>query len=90
MQLADFSELAIKILLKCHDQKLNKRDITQRFKPYAIELRTNALNELFDANYITAKKLPRSNTTGPAPTYFSVTEDGETAIEEYFQQYPDN
>jgi hypothetical protein len=79
--------LAIRILQKCAEQMVSKTDISQYYKKYTKAERETAVALLLDKQFIVAQVLPRPDTR-KAPTFYTVSKEGERWLQKYYAGYP--
>ena len=83
----EFSTLEIRILLKCAEKAISKRDVTQLYSNYPKAERDTTILKLIDQGYITAQVMPKPGTRKP-PTFYRITDKGQQWVDKYLESYP--
>ncbi len=79
--------LQIKVLLKCADKPLSKRNVTQVFSQYKKPERDQAIDELIYTGFLEAKELPKPGAK-KTPIFYIATSKGIKWVEDYNTNYP--
>ena len=83
----ELNELEIRILLKCFNKPLSKRDVTQKFHRAPIAERALAIDHLLESSLIESKALPKPNSK-KTPIFYFITNSGKKWINSYNENYP--
>ena len=83
----DLSVLEIRILLKCDEKTVSKRDITRFYHKHPKVDREQAIANLITRGLLLAQELPKANAK-KTPTFYSLTEKGREWVQAYEANYP--
>ncbi len=82
-----YSVLEIRILLKCDEQPLSKRRISQLYSKFKKVERDTALAHLVDEGLLVSKVMPKPGTR-KNPTFYFLTEKGVRWVKNYQASFP--
>jgi len=83
-----FSLLEMRILLKCAEQALSKRRVSQLYSKFKKSERDAALAHLMDEGLLISKVMPKPGTR-KNPTFYFLTEKGEKWVKDYQANFPE-
>jgi len=87
MKMACLTPIEIRILLKCSESPLAKKEISQLYRTYTHEDRTLAINNLIENNFILSKYMPKPGSK-KIPIYYWITDIGKKWVSEYIKNFP--
>lgn len=87
MSRLDTNPLEIRILLKCNERPLGKKEISQLYRTYDSTERLTAIENLINGGLILSKQMPKPNSK-KIPTYYWITDKGKKWVQEYIENLP--
>lgn len=83
----DLPLLEIRILLKCHEKAISKRDMTRFYYKHPKADREQALTHLMTRGLLLSQELPKAGAK-KTPTFYSLTDAGKEWVKQYEANYP--
>lgn len=87
--MVDLTPLEIRILLKCYENPLGKKDISQFYRARSHADRKQAIQNLIENGLVLSKQMPKPNSK-KIPIYYLITDSGKKWILNYIKNFPSN
>jgi len=84
---AGLSDLDKRILLKCSEKPLSKRDVTHLYNKFDKPSRDKSIAHLMEESLLAAHKMPKPGTR-KTPVFYKITDKGQQWVKNYLDNYP--